>query len=103
MSRVAVVGAGAWGTALAIHSARAGHAVTLWARDAARAGVIAATRENPRLAGIRLPEPVVVSRTQALAADPVLLAVPTQYLRAVLPHVPAAPLVVCAKGIESGT
>ena len=58
MSSVAVIGAGAWGTALAIQAARAGNGVTLWARDPARAAAIAASRENPRLPGVRLPEAV---------------------------------------------
>jgi glycerol-3-phosphate dehydrogenase (NAD(P)+) len=44
--RIAVLGAGAWGTALAIQAARAGHEVGLWARDPARAAALAATREN---------------------------------------------------------
>ena len=58
MSSVAVIGAGAWGTALAIQAARAGNSVTLWARDPARAATIAASRENPHLPGMRLPEPI---------------------------------------------
>ncbi|MBY0337399.1 MAG: NAD(P)-binding domain-containing protein, partial [Acetobacteraceae bacterium] len=46
---IAVLGAGAWGTALAIHAARLGHRVTLWARDAERAEAMEAARENGRL------------------------------------------------------
>ncbi len=46
MNSVAVIGAGAWGTALALQAHRAGRRVTLWARDAARAAEIARTREN---------------------------------------------------------
>ena len=67
MSSVAVIGAGAWGTALAIQAARAGNAVTLWARDPARAEAIVASRENPRLPGIRLPEPILA--TSAMPDD----------------------------------
>ncbi len=102
MSSVAVIGAGAWGTALAIQAARAGNSVTLWARDPARAAAIAASRENPRLPGIRLPEPIAVSSELPDAADLALLAVPTQHLRGVLGRLPPglAPLVVCAKGVE---
>ena len=105
MSSVAVIGAGAWGTALAIQAARAGNAVTLWARDPARAEAIAASRENPRLPGIRLPEPILVTSAMPDAADAVLLAVPTQHLRGVLGRLPIglAPLVVCAKGVEQAT
>lgn len=104
MNSVAVVGAGAWGTALAIQAARAGNDVTLWARDPARAGAISATRENPRLPGVRLPEPIVVAST-VQPADFVLLAVPLQHLRGVLTRLPPVlgPLVVCAKGVETRT
>ncbi len=55
-----MIGAGAWGTALAIQAVRAGNRVTLWARDPARAAVLAATRENPRLPGVTLPDAIEV-------------------------------------------
>jgi glycerol-3-phosphate dehydrogenase (NAD(P)+) len=105
MSSVAIIGAGAWGTALAIQAARAGSDVTLWARDPARAQAIAATRENPRLPGHSLPGAVQVADTLPTTADAALLVVPMQYLRGVLDSLPtpAAPLVVCIKGVESGT
>lgn len=105
MSSVAVIGAGAWGTALAIQAARAGDEVTLWARDPARAQAIAASRENPRLPGQRLPDAVQVVEAPPAAADAVLLAVPMQHLRRVLERLPTppAPLVVCVKGVETGT
>jgi glycerol-3-phosphate dehydrogenase (NAD(P)+) len=105
MSSVAVVGAGAWGTALAIQAARAGSSVTLWARDPERARAIGMSRENPRLAGHRVPDAVRIVDVLPAAADAVLLAVPMQYLRSVLVRMPAstAPLVVCVKGVETGT
>jgi glycerol-3-phosphate dehydrogenase (NAD(P)+) len=105
MSSVAVIGAGAWGTALAIQAARAGNHVTLWARDPARAGAIAASRENPHLPGVRLPEPIQVMSVPPEAADLALLAAPTQHLRTVLGLLAPglAPLVVCAKGVEQAT
>jgi glycerol-3-phosphate dehydrogenase (NAD(P)+) len=105
MNSVAVIGAGAWGTALAIQAARAGNAVTLWARDPARAEAILASRENPRLPGIRLPEPILATSAMPETADAALLAVPTQHLRRVLGRLPIglAPLVVCAKGVEQTT
>ena len=105
MSSVAVIGAGAWGTALTIQAARAGNDVTLWARDAGRARLMAANRENPRLASVRLPEQVHIEAAFPAAADFTLLAVPTQHLRALLGRLPAAlaPLVVCAKGVEAET
>ena len=105
MSDVTVVGAGAWGTALAIQAARAGASVRLWARDPARAAEIDAQRESPRLAGVRLTDPVTVIHDLARIAGIVLLAVPMQHLRGVLARLPpaTAPLVICAKGIEAGT
>jgi glycerol-3-phosphate dehydrogenase (NAD(P)+) len=101
MNKVAVVGAGAWGTALAIQAARAGNAVTLWARDPAAF----AAGESPRLPGVRLPAGIAVTGDLgALDGDCVLLAVPVAHLRAVLAGLRApGPLVVCAKGLEAGT
>jgi glycerol-3-phosphate dehydrogenase (NAD(P)+) len=109
-NRIAVIGAGAWGTALANCAARAGRDVTLWARDAAMVAQLTVTRENPRLPGIRLDARVAV--TGAIAdvahADAMLLAVPAQDSRtaaiALSPHVRAGtPVIACAKGIERGT
>lgn len=109
--RIAVLGGGAWGTALAATVRRAGHQVRLWARDAGT--VDAVNRQgNPRyLPGIELPEGILASTNAAetLAdADCVLAVIPAQSLRKVLNSVagdmPAhAPLVLCAKGIERDT
>jgi glycerol-3-phosphate dehydrogenase (NAD(P)+) len=52
MNDIAVIGAGAWGTALAIHAARAGRRVALWVRDAGRAAELGESRQNPRLPNI---------------------------------------------------
>jgi glycerol-3-phosphate dehydrogenase (NAD(P)+) len=105
--RIAVLGAGAWGTALANCAARAGRRVTLWTRDAAAAAAIAARRESPRLPGVRLADEVEISADIGdIAADAVLLAVPAQELRAVasaLAGMAGVPVVACAKGIERGT
>ncbi|HLY91406.1 MAG TPA: NAD(P)H-dependent glycerol-3-phosphate dehydrogenase [Acetobacteraceae bacterium] len=105
MSSVAVIGAGAWGTALAIQAERAGNDVSLWARDQQRAGMISVTRENARLPGVRIPEPILVTGAAPAAADITLLAVPMQHIRTVLPQLPPGlvPLVACAKGLETGT
>ena len=102
MSSVLVVGAGAWGTALALSIARMGQQVTLWARDPAP---ILATRHSPRLPGHRLPDGIsVTGRLDGALCDAVLLAVPTQHLAAVAAGLPGAtPVVVCAKGMEAGT
>jgi len=107
---VAVIGAGAWGTALAGVAARAGREVTLYARDGARAQEIAATRINPRLPEVRLEASIGVTAelAQAARADIVLIATPAQQLReavaALAPHLArATPVVATAKGIERGT
>jgi glycerol-3-phosphate dehydrogenase (NAD(P)+) len=107
IDRIAVVGAGAWGTALAAVAGRAGRRVTLWARDAAAVAAIMATREAPRLPGVKLdPSIAVTGALTALAhADAVLLVVPAQELRvaatALAPHLKdSVPVVACAKGIE---
>src|ERR1700730_13421650 len=80
---VAVIGAGAWGTALATVAARAGRDVVLYARDAASAAYIAATRGNPKLPDLRLAANIAVTNeiTLAAGADLVLIATPAQHLR----------------------
>ena len=78
--RLAILGAGAWGSALAVTLARS-HAVTLWTRDASRLQAIARTRESPYLPGIRLPDSVAFSsdaRAAVRAADLTLVATSTQ-------------------------
>jgi glycerol-3-phosphate dehydrogenase (NAD(P)+) len=107
---VAVIGAGAWGTALAAVAARAGRDVVLYARSPSSAAGIAATRANPKLSGTRLDASVEVTDDMALAAaaDIILVATPAQNLReavtALAPHLAKAkPVIACAKGIERGT
>jgi len=107
---IAVVGAGAWGTALANAAARAGREVLLLARDPASAATIATRRESPRLAGVTLdPAVTVLGRaTEVAQAGMFLVAVPAQALRAALTPLatvlPAGAVVVaCAKGIERAT
>ena len=107
---VAVIGAGAWGTALAGVAARAGRDVVLYARQPERAAEISATRANPKLPGARLDANVEVTGdiARAAAADIILIATPAQNLRdavaALAPHLArATPVVACAKGIERGT
>ncbi|MBU8546436.1 MULTISPECIES: NAD(P)H-dependent glycerol-3-phosphate dehydrogenase [Roseomonadaceae] len=107
--RIAVLGAGAWGTALALQAARAGNAVTLWTRDAARAEAIDQARENTRyLPGHPLSPAISLTADAATAMEGALFAllvVPVQHLRGVLAGWPetACPLVVCAKGVERGS
>jgi glycerol-3-phosphate dehydrogenase (NAD(P)+) len=107
---VAVIGAGAWGTALAGVAARAGRDVTLYARDSASATQIATTRANPKLSGVLLDANIAVTGdlAVAVAADIILIATPAQNLRAavtaLVPHLAKpTPVVACAKGIERGT
>ena len=105
MSNIAVIGAGAWGTALAIQAARAGNDVVLWARDPGNAAAIEQTRENSRLPGHRLPGRIRVTNVLPVATRAVLLAVPMQHLRSVAACLPSgpSPIVVCAKGVETGS
>ena len=92
---ISVVGAGAWGTALANAAARAGRDVVLYARDSAVAEKISQTRENPKLPGIQLAKAVSVTSDLARAgqANVVLLVTPAQSLRqaatALAPHLAA--------------
>jgi glycerol-3-phosphate dehydrogenase (NAD(P)+) len=106
-SHVGVVGAGSWGTALALAAARAGRRVTLWARDEQSVLAAHATGQAPRLPGIRL-EPAIhmtSTLTDLASCSALVLAVPTQVQRQVLealalavPH--GRPVISAAKGIE---
>jgi glycerol-3-phosphate dehydrogenase (NAD(P)+) len=99
-SSIAVVGAGAWGTALAIQAARAGNDVILWARNP---GAFTA-RTSPRLPGYPLPDTIAITGDLPTHADAILIAIPAQHLRQVLAAMqPAAPLLLCCKGLESRT
>jgi len=107
---ISVIGAGAWGTALANAVANADRSVILYARDAEAAERIATTRINPKLPGIRVDDDVIVTAdsTRATNARTVLLAVPAQNLRAAITTL--APkladgthVIATAKGIERGT
>jgi glycerol-3-phosphate dehydrogenase (NAD(P)+) len=109
VKRLAVLGAGSWGTALAIALAPRFEDVQLWARDAGQADAIAKDRENARyLAGFVLPSQVAVSHDLEKClkgADIVLSVVPSRYLREVMSLAAAfiegqAPVVSATKGIE---
>src|SRR5690242_9891148 len=107
---IAVVGAGAWGTALALTCARAGRKVTLWEHDAANAENLKKKRESLFLPGVRIPDEVVIASDLATAtrAEAILLVVPAQAVRSaaqkLAPLVASGtPVVVCAKGIERGS
>jgi len=108
---VGVVGAGAWGTALAQVAARAGRErVILWAREPEVVAAVEATRENtPFLPGVRLHDAVAVTGDPAALAeaDAWLAVAPAQHLRSTLtafaPYArPGLPVALCAKGVEQG-
>lgn len=112
IERVAILGAGGMGTALAVLLARTSAEVRLWARDPAQAERLAADRENQRhLRGVAIPEAVSITAAAARAledADLVLAAVPSAFLRAtaggLAAWVPAGvPALSVVKGIERGT
>jgi glycerol-3-phosphate dehydrogenase (NAD(P)+) len=111
IKHIAIIGAGAWGTALATVARRAGRHVTLWAFEAETAEAINEAHENTAfLPGIPLDEGIHATNDLAgvAEADAVVLATPAQHLRTVAkalapalpPHLPA---VICAKGIELGS
>jgi glycerol-3-phosphate dehydrogenase (NAD(P)+) len=112
VNQLGIIGAGSWGTALAIALAPRFERVMLWARDAELVRDMNETRENRRyLAGIALPAQVSVTAQleRAAAGIPIVLtAVPSRYLRgqyqALLPYLSAESICVSAtKGIETGT
>lgn len=109
MSGVAILGAGAFGTALAVARAMDGHEVTLWAHDPSHIREMREARENTRkLPGLRFPEPLLLSSDLSLIeAECLLLAVPAQSLGAFLTKhrswLDGRTLVSCAKGIDRGT
>ena len=111
LDRIAVLGAGAWGSALANVAARAGRQVTLWARNADTAATIQQTRESSHLPGMKLAPGIDVTGDIARAVkgtQAILLAVPAQQLRQVVSMLDDAapsgtPVIACAKGIERGT
>ncbi|MBE0554309.1 MAG: NAD(P)-dependent glycerol-3-phosphate dehydrogenase [Rhodobacteraceae bacterium] len=107
---IGVVGAGAFGTALAVALARDGRQVVLWARDPAKVAEIRQSRRNEaRLPGVALPQNVTVTaRIADLAgADALLLSVPMQALGGFLAEagasVSAGWLVACCKGVDLAT
>lgn len=108
LQKIGVVGAGAWGTALAQTLTSAGREVTLWAFETDLVDEINRTHENARyLKGVSLSPAIRATSELAALADceALLLVVPAQFLRAtalrLAAHLrPGTPLVICAKGIE---
>ena len=110
IDRIAVLGGGAWGTALALTCARAGRSVVRWEFDAGNAEHLERKRESRFLPGIRLDDSIKVTRAlaEATRADAMLLVVPAQAMRPVVKSLAqtmrdGTSLIACAKGIEHGT
>lgn len=112
MTEIGILGAGSWGTALAVHLARTGHRVRLWAREPDVVQQMRERRENQVfLPGIALPPEIEACGDYASAlegAGLVLVVVPSHGVRTVLrgavPHVsPGAPIVSATKGLEAET
>ena len=111
MANIAVLGAGSWGTALALQLARNQHDVTLWAHRREHAAALAENRENRRyLPGIPLPPNLAISDDLAAsvrAAELVLAVVPSRAFAGLLadlkPHIQQTPLMWAIKGFEAGS
>jgi glycerol-3-phosphate dehydrogenase (NAD(P)+) len=110
-SSVSVIGAGAWGTALAVMTAAEDRPVRLWARETDVVQSISERRVNERfLPGVVLPASIEATSDLKLACDvdAILLAAPAQHLRASLENMRGflgahIPIVLCAKGIETAS
>lgn len=108
MTSIGVIGAGAWGTALAQVYAVAGKPVTLWSRNEDVIWSVDFHRQNDAyLPGIKLHEGIKITGDIALAAsaDIILIVTPAQHLRSTLQQIkpqisPGKPVVLCCKGIE---
>ncbi len=108
--RAAVIGSGAWGTALAVALAKNGHQVVIWTFEKELIPQIREIRENPRLPGVTLPSAITISDDYACATDCdlVVIACPSFPIRSVCkgvaPYIKEDAVVVSvAKGIERGT
>jgi glycerol-3-phosphate dehydrogenase (NAD(P)+) len=110
IQRIAVLGGGAWGTALALTCARAGRRVMLWEHEPDNAKSLEQKRESRFLPGVRIDNAIKVTRDlgEAANSDAILVVVPAQAMRSVIVSLASSvarhtPLIACAKGIEHGT
>jgi glycerol-3-phosphate dehydrogenase (NAD(P)+) len=110
--KIAVVGAGSYGTALAVHLARLHHTVALWGRSRQEMATLAAERENREyLPGVKFPKSLAIEpelRAAIIGADHILVAVPSHALHAVLRQIapmlkPEQGIICAAKGLEPET
>lgn len=112
MTHVAIIGGGAWGTALACVARRANNETAIWARDADVVTSINAGRGNPHyLADVPLESGVTASTDLAAItrdADTILMVIPSQSMREITLRMASyirsgVPVAICAKGVEQGT
>jgi glycerol-3-phosphate dehydrogenase (NAD(P)+) len=110
IQRIAVLGGGAWGTALALTCARAGRQIVLWEYEPDNAACLKQKRESRFLPGVRIAESIKVTRKleESADSDAILIVVPAQAMRSVVTSLASSvrahtPLIACAKGIEHGT
>lgn len=110
IQRIAVLGGGAWGTALALTCARAGRQVMLWEQEPDNAASLEQKRESRFLPGVRLDNGIKVTRdlAETASSNAILVVVPAQAMRSVITSLAESnaertPLIACAKGIEHGT
>ncbi|MGB8576301.1 MAG: NAD(P)H-dependent glycerol-3-phosphate dehydrogenase [Pseudolabrys sp.] len=110
IQHIAVLGGGAWGTALALTCARAGRQVMLWEYEPDNAASLEQKRESRFLPGVRLDNGIKVTRdlAETASSNAILVVVPAQAMRSVITslaksNIERTPLIACAKGIEHGT
>lgn len=111
MASIGILGAGSWGTALAVLLGNKGHQVTLWSHREEAARRLARDRENEKLPGVKIPEPVDITWDLEKALknrDVLVLAVPSSQMRSTCCRIASGTetgqiLVSVSKGIEDGT
>lgn len=112
MAKISVMGAGSWGTALAILLNNNGHQVILWSALGDEVTLLCEKRENPaKLPGVKIPEGILITKDEKLAMDQpdvVILAVPSPFTRStskrLAPYVRQGQIIVnVAKGVEEKT
>ena len=110
IQRIAVLGGGAWGSALALTCLRAGRRVMIWEHEPGNFESLTQKRESRFLPGVRIDNAIKVTRDlgETADSDAILVVVPAQAMRSVIVSLAQSvarrtPLIACAKGIEHGT